>query len=240
MAESPQTEPEEHQRILPATRINSSSNILIIPHKNQASCPTLKSTVTSCITLSGSAAIICEYLNFGVNSVLFQRGIYPPESFSTVQQYGLMIFILQDEKITEILKNDLSQAQDWIAENKVEKISLVIKNSHTAEMLEFWDFKIDNENENIPTKDGQEVTSSKDLKRIQNKIRYVLRQLSATVSFLPPLDCICSFDILIYTHKYTKIPEQWENTEGVQSFQLKSYSTGLHQLSTVINYKMNL
>ncbi|XP_055688639.1 mitotic spindle assembly checkpoint protein MAD2A [Lutzomyia longipalpis] len=202
-------------------------------------------TVKNCITLSGSAAIICEYLNFGVNSVLFQRGIYPPESFSTVQQYGLTIFMSQDEKITEFLKKVLTKAQDWITENKVEKISLVIKNSHTAETLECWDFKIDNENENVPSKDGQEVTSSKDLKRIQNEIRDVMRQISATVSFLPLLDYICSFDILIYTHKDTEIPEQWDNTEGVfiqnaQSVQLKSFSTGLHQLSTVVNFKMNL
>uniref|UniRef100_A0A7G3AYM0 Putative spindle assembly checkpoint protein n=2 Tax=Lutzomyia longipalpis TaxID=7200 RepID=A0A7G3AYM0_LUTLO len=72
-----------------------------------------------------------------------------------------------------------------------------------------------------------------------------MRQISATVSFLPLLDYICSFDILIYTHKDTEIPEQWDNTEGVfiqnaQSVQLKSFSTGLHQLSTVVNFKMNL
>ena len=34
------------------------------------------------VTLKGSAAIISEFFNYGVNSILYQRGIYPPESFT--------------------------------------------------------------------------------------------------------------------------------------------------------------
>lgn len=145
----------------------------------------------------------------------------------------------------EFLEKVLSQAKEWIAENKVEKISLVITNAHTKETLECWDFKIEREKENIPKENGEEATSSKDLKRIQNEIRDVMRQISATVSFLPLLDYICSFDVLIYTLRDIGTPDQWKDTEGVfiqnaQAVQLKSFSTGLHQLSTVVNYKMNL
>ncbi|XP_059614583.1 mitotic spindle assembly checkpoint protein MAD2A [Phlebotomus argentipes] len=199
----------------------------------------------NCITLSGSSTIVCEYLNYGVNSILFQRGIYPPESFSTTQQYGLTIFMSKDEKITEFLKKVLAQAQDWISQNKVEKISMVITNAHTKETLECWDFKIEGDTENSVKENDKEATSTKDLKRIQSEIRDVMRQISATVSFLPLLDCVCSFDVLIYTLRDTEIPDQWNNTEGVfiqnaQAVQLKSFSTGLHKMTTVVNYKMNL
>ena len=44
-------------------------------------------------------------------------------------------------------------------------------------------------------------TSKKDEKQIKQEIRDVIRQITASVTFLPLLDCVCSFDILIYTDK---------------------------------------
>ena len=44
-------------------------------------------------------------------------------------------------------------------------------------------------------------TSTKDEKVIKQEIRDVIRQITASVTFLPLLDCVCSFDILIHTHK---------------------------------------
>lgn len=82
------------------------------------------------ITLKGSAAIVSEYLSeffvlyfilnsskflsdldYGINSILFQRGIYPPESFSSTQQYGLTILMSKDEKIEGFIKNVLCQVE---------------------------------------------------------------------------------------------------------------------------------
>ena len=37
--------------------------------------------------------------------------------------------------------------------------------------------------------------------KIKSEIRDVIRQITASVTFLPLLDCLCSFDILIYTHR---------------------------------------
>lgn len=50
-------------------------------------------------------------LDYGVNSILFQRGIYPAETFIPVQQYGLTILMSKDDKIKEFLKNVLGQAE---------------------------------------------------------------------------------------------------------------------------------
>lgn len=84
------------------------------------------------ITLKGSAAIITEYLSkylhsaeierkqilillisadYGINSILFQRGIYPAENFQNHQQYGLTILMSTDDKIQSFLKNVLSQTE---------------------------------------------------------------------------------------------------------------------------------
>lgn len=123
---------------------------------------------------------------------------------------------------------------------------MIITNVHNKEVLECWDFKVQSEpgetnGENV---DPNNPTSSKELKKIQHEIRDVMRQISATVSFLPLLEGICSFDILIHTHENLTTPEHWNETENVviknsQSVCLKTFSTGLHKLETVVNYRMS-
>lgn len=117
----------------------------------------------------------------------------------------------------------------------------MITNAHTKEVLECWDFNVQQEpnEENVNPNNPQ---SSKELKRIQQEIGSVIRQISATVSYLPLLDCICSFDILIHTTQDCQVPEKWDETNPVsiqnpQTVKLRSFSTGLHQVDTVVNYR---
>lgn len=49
------------------------------------------------------------FSDYGINSILFQRGIYPPESFKTEEHFGLSILVSTDEKIIEFLKSVLAQ-----------------------------------------------------------------------------------------------------------------------------------
>ncbi|XP_064544763.1 mitotic spindle assembly checkpoint protein MAD2A [Drosophila montana] len=198
----------------------------------------------NCITLKGSAQIIVEYLKYGINSILFQRGIYPAENFDNTQQYGLTILMSKDPKITTFLQNVLKQTEEWLSKNMINKISMVITNAHTKEVLECWDFKMHAEGGDGESNDPTKQTSSKQLSRIQNEIRDVMRQISATVSYLPLLDCICTFDVMIHTLQNTEIPAQWDETGAVfiqnaQAVQLRSFSTGLHKVDTVVNYKMS-
>ena len=37
-------------------------------------------TTKSQVTLKGSAQMVSEFFNYGINSILYQRGIYPPGS----------------------------------------------------------------------------------------------------------------------------------------------------------------
>lgn len=133
---------------------------------------------------------------------------------------------------------------DWLSRNELDKVSMVITNAHTKEVLECWDFNVQCEPVNGENVDPNNSTSNKDLKRIQQEIGSVMRQISATVSYLPLLDCICSFDVLIHTVKDCEVPEKWNETNAVtiqnsQTVKLRSFSTGLHQVDTVVNYKLN-
>lgn len=51
------------------------------------------------------------HTEYGINSILFQRGIYPPENFQSNQQYGLTILMSTDEKIQQFISCVLSQAE---------------------------------------------------------------------------------------------------------------------------------
>jgi mitotic spindle assembly checkpoint protein MAD2 len=120
---------------------------------------------------------------------------------------------------------------------------MIITNANTKETIECWDFKVQSE-AGDSSSSSKNPTSSKDLKKIQGEIRDVMRQIAATVSYLPLLECICSFDVLIYMREANcEVPKEWNETEGVhiknaQQVQLKTFSTGLHKLETVVNYKM--
>jgi hypothetical protein len=43
------------------------------------------------ITLKGSTAVVTEFFQFALSSILYQRGIYPPDSFEPKKQYGLTV-----------------------------------------------------------------------------------------------------------------------------------------------------
>ena len=200
-----------------------------------------------CITLKGSAELVKEYLLYGVNSILYQRGIYPPETFEPVEHFGLFVLMSTDEKIRGFLDTVLGQIQEWLAQRKVQKITLVITNVNTKEVLEKWEFKVDYEGATSngvsdSTSNGLPKVGTKDSKAIQKEIREVIRQITGTVSFLPLLDCLCSFDILTYTVPDCGIPKEWDETQPVfiansQEVQLRSFSTSIHKMETIVSYK---
>lgn len=51
------------------------------------------------ITLKGSTGIVTEFFGYAVNSILYQRGIYSPESFEAKQKYGLRMLVTTDESL---------------------------------------------------------------------------------------------------------------------------------------------
>ena len=46
---------------------------------------------------------------FGINSILYQRGLYPSETFTRVQKYGLTLLVTTDPELIEYLNNVVDQ-----------------------------------------------------------------------------------------------------------------------------------
>merc|ERR1712018_238166 len=107
-----------------------------------------QTTTKSQVTLKGSAQMVAEFFNYGINSILYQRGIYPPESFTRKQEYGLTILVSTNEKVNSFLKNILSQIKDWLEERKVRKLVVVLASVETKETLERWEFDVQYDTEN--------------------------------------------------------------------------------------------
>ena len=115
-----------------------------------------------------------------------------------------------EPEVNKFLENVLSQIKDWLEQRKIKKLVVVLKNVETKETLERWEFQIESEKE----KDGKEVEKAeKDEKKIKAEIRDVIRQITASVTFLPLLDCLCSFDILVYSHSDTNVPQEWGESD---------------------------
>ena len=221
------------------------------------------------VTLKGSAQLVSEFFNYGINSILYQRGIYPSESFTRKQEYGLTLLVSTDERVNNFLKSVLTQIQEWLVERKIKKLVVVLTSVETKEVLERWEFKVeyetDEEAAQQSNKDEENVNpnseafgnstqrsskkdpkfcdvSQKDEKTIRKEIGGVIRQITASVSFLPLLDCICSFDILIYTHKDLEAPVEWGESDACliqdsEEVKLRSFSTNIHRVEAAVSYK---
>jgi mitotic spindle assembly checkpoint protein MAD2 len=66
------------------------------------------------ITLKGSAQMISEFMDFGINSILYQRDVYPPNEFTPEKKYGLTVLMAQDEELRKYLDTVLGQMRQWI------------------------------------------------------------------------------------------------------------------------------
>ncbi|XP_028393097.1 mitotic spindle assembly checkpoint protein MAD2A-like [Dendronephthya gigantea] len=193
---------------------------------------------SNAITLKGSTEMVAEFFGYGINSILYQRGIYPPENFKREHKYGLTLLVTDEEELKGYISNVLKQVKDWLLQKTVKKLVIVILNIDTHEPLERWQFDVECDKSVVETSKPKE----KSVKDIQNEIRDVIRQITATVTFLPLLDAPCAFDILIYTDKDQDIPEKWEESgpqfiANSQEVRLRSFSTLIHKVDAMVAYK---
>lgn len=118
-------------------------------------------------------------------------------------------------------------------------MALIITNVKTLEVMERWDFKVEYEGD---VGQGDAQTSDKPLKQIKNEIKDVIKQITSSVTYLPLLDCLCSFDIQVYTKDDIELPKEWAegepaNIKNAQSVRMRSFSTNIHKMETVVTYR---
>jgi mitotic spindle assembly checkpoint protein MAD2 len=50
-------------------------------------------------------------------------------------------------------------------------------------------------------------------KEIMNEIQAIIRQITASVTFLPLLNEPCTFDLLVYADNEASVPQSWEESD---------------------------
>ncbi|KAI8595070.1 mitotic spindle checkpoint-related protein [Dissophora ornata] len=225
------------------------------------------------ITLRGSTKIIVEFFEYSINSLLFQRGLYAPEYFKMTKKYGLNMLVTTDPEIKNHMREILKQVEAWLMACKVEKLILAIKSKETMTVLERWQFDIQNTKDHTLSQQQQPPSSShhnkenlgvhtndissnssgsasnskqkteKTEKEIQAEIQAILRQITASVTFLPMLDEKCTWTILCQTEKDAEVPATWNDADphlvhNAEQVKLRSFSTNLHKIDALVAYRL--
>eukprot|EP00484_Ammonia_sp_Unknown_P000579 CAMPEP_0197021058 /NCGR_PEP_ID=MMETSP1384-20130603/1945_1 /TAXON_ID=29189 /ORGANISM="Ammonia sp." /LENGTH=250 /DNA_ID=CAMNT_0042448807 /DNA_START=34 /DNA_END=786 /DNA_ORIENTATION=+ len=201
------------------------------------------------ITLRGSTAIVCEFFGYAINSILYQRAIYPENTFEAKKQYNLQVMVTKDKELQSYLNSMLQQIQQWLLQGDIQKLVLVIASIDDGTPLERWCFDIETDksfvsNDNEPAPKKSKKQSNKSLQEIQNEIRGIIRQITSSVTFLPLLEVPCSFDVLVYTDKECKVPKSWQESQpkyiaNSETVRLRSFNTKIHKVDAMVSYKVN-
>mmetsp|Transcript_37644 Transcript_37644/g.90379 ORF Transcript_37644/g.90379 Transcript_37644/m.90379 type:complete len:202 (-) Transcript_37644:166-771(-) len=196
-----------------------------------------KVATKSNITLKGSVEIVTEFFGYSINSILYQRGIYPPETFRRVNKYGLTMLVTTDDALNAYLENVLTQLSQWLAAGSVQKLVVVVTGQQTQETLERWVFDV-----HTDKSVGTEGKVEKSQKEITSEIQAIIRQITASVTFLPLLDEPCTFDLLVYTDNDVDVPQAWEESDpryiaNSDEVKLRSFTTKVHRVDACVSYK---
>ncbi|KAK5107726.1 hypothetical protein LTR62_000748 [Meristemomyces frigidus] len=128
------------------------------------------------LALKGSSKTIVEFFDFACNTILFQRGVYPPEDFTTyespkfspgqwrahgtphVKKYGLNMMTSCDDQVKAYMKKIMSQLSKWMQKSKISKLVIVVTDKETGEHVERWQFDVNIFND--PTKSPKPRTTT--------------------------------------------------------------------------------
>ncbi|KAI9845196.1 MAG: Mitotic spindle checkpoint component mad2 [Thelocarpon superellum] len=194
------------------------------------------------LSLKGSSKLVAEFFEYSINTILFQRGVYPAEDFTAVKKYGLNMLVSSDDQVKAYIKRIMSQLNKWMVGGKISKLVVVITNKETGENVERWQFdvrqwwnalgaslmqeqvqifgkaargkdsKTSADKENADP--GVEPPPEKTEKEIQDEIQSIFRQVTASVTFLPLLDGNCTFNVLVYADATSDVPMEWVDSDA--------------------------
>lgn len=127
----------------------------------------------------------------------------------------------------------------YLQTKNVHKFVIVFLKSDTMEPVERWQFDVDLDFSPPKTEveDERKVAAE-----IQDGIKAVIRQITASVTFLPTLEGKHTFDILLYTDKDVELPNsEWSDTTAKlinngEHVQLRGFTTQVHKVEPIVSY----
>jgi mitotic spindle assembly checkpoint protein MAD2 len=179
--------------------------------------------------------------------------------FKRESKYGLTVLTTTDEGLLRYLRNVQQQVSEWLVEGHVKRLVVVVQGVETLETLERWQFNVNVDEDtkvsgggennrslsNVfspKTADKDNKKSSKSIKEIHKEIQSIIRQITASVTFLPLLQESCTFDLLVYTDQDMEVPEKWADSDpcyilNSSEVKLRSFTTSVHKVDSMVAYK---
>lgn len=170
-----------------------------------------------------------------------------PETFKRESKYGLTVLTTTDAGLLRYLESIQQQMTQWLLDGSLQRLVVVVQGVDSMETLERWQFNVSvqdngasNGSENM--KPNAEKKPPKTLKEIHNEIQAIIRQITASVTFLPLLEEPCTFDLLVYTDKNANVPDKWADSDpcyimNSAEVKLRSFTTSVHKVDSMVSYK---
>jgi mitotic spindle assembly checkpoint protein MAD2 len=93
--------------------------------------------------------------------------------------------------------------------------------------------------------DEPKVEKEKTEAEIHSEIQAIIRQITASVTFLPMLEGRCTFNVLVYADADANVPdEEWgdsdaKDVKNAENVKLRSFSTMNHRIDTMVSYRLD-
>ena len=244
----------------PGTAKKSTTSATQTPGDNDSSstAPTRQT-----LALKGSSKMVSEFFEYSINTILYQRGVYAAEDFKVVKKYGLNMLVTIDDDVRRYVRRIMQQLHRWMGAGKVNKLVVCIVAKETAEVVERWQFDVDvlppsshqpgasadpvGEAADKSSGSGGSGQQLRDEAEVQKEIQSLIRQITASVTFLPELRGRVTFNVLVYTDLSGSdpAPENWIDSDArdvkgdAERVQLRTFSTGAHRVGVQVAYSMD-
>lgn len=155
-----------------------------------------------------------------------------------------------DDDLADYLDRAMQQLKKWLEQGKVRRLVVAIVEKESQETVERWQFDIKVMNEGLTEsqvpKEGDQIPKSlqKTDAQVKAEIAAIIKQITASCTFLPVLEEPCAFQILAYTDRDVEVPMEWSDSnarliaEGkAEQVKLRSFSTHVHRVDAMVAYK---
>ena len=171
-----------------------------------------------------------------------------PETFKRESKYGLTCLTTTDSGLLKYLDNIQKQVFTWLETGHIQRLVVVVNGVDSEQTLERWQFNVAVDTtttkgtENAIPNQSAATNAEKSVKQIHNEIQAIIRQITASVTFLPLLQEPCTFDLLVYTDKDIAVPKKWADSDPCYiddsaQVKLRSFTTSVHTIDSMVAYK---
>lgn len=109
------------------------------------------------LSLKGSVALVSDFFLYSIQSILYQRNIYPSDEFKMMKKFNTQVLTTIDEGLKDYLERAMNQIQEWLSRGEVKRIVVAIVEKETQETIERWQFDVD-----VTEKSSEETVESKE------------------------------------------------------------------------------